>query len=84
MKKQHQKTLEAIFRRPVSAGIEYRDFVSLMLALGATVKEAEGSRQRVSLRGEIRVMHRPHPRSTMDKGAVSQVREWLESMGIKP
>jgi len=84
MKRQHQKTLEAIYRRPVSSGIEWRDFVALMTGLGATMNEAEGSRVRFVLNGESRVYHRPHPKSTMDKGAVNSTRIWLESMGVKP
>ena len=45
---------------------------------------APGSREAFTLREEIRVYHRPHPQSTMDKGAVNATRIWLESMGIKP
>lgn len=85
MKKQHQKTLEAIFRRPVSGTIEWRDFKALMVSLGAEIDDsAEGSREAFTLHGQVRVYHRPHPRTTMDKGAVNSTREWLDSMGIRP
>ncbi|EMI8354356.1 type II toxin-antitoxin system HicA family toxin [Enterobacter hormaechei] len=85
LRKQHQRTLEAIYRRPVSGTIEYKDFKALMLALGAELDEsAAGSREGFTLRGEPRVFHRPHPKSTMDKGAVSEARQWLERLGIKP
>ncbi|MEW7312683.1 type II toxin-antitoxin system HicA family toxin [Buttiauxella gaviniae] len=85
MKRQHQRTLEAIYRRPVAGSLEWRDFKALMISLGAEVDvSAAGSREAFTLREEVRVYHRPHPHSTMDKGAVNATRIWLESMGIKP
>jgi hypothetical protein len=35
MNKTHQKTLEAIFRKPVSANLEWRRIESLFTAVGA-------------------------------------------------
>ncbi|MBP2199247.1 type II toxin-antitoxin system HicA family toxin [Pantoea cypripedii] len=85
MKRQHKKTLEAIYRRPVTGTLEWRDFKALMIALGADVDDsAEGSRVAFTLQGQVRVYHRPHPETTMDKGAVNSTRVWLDSMGIKP
>jgi hypothetical protein len=50
---------------------------SLFKGLGAEISEAEGSRVRVFLFRESQVFHRPHPRPTMDKGAVESIRKWL-------
>lgn len=61
MKRKHQKTLEAIFSHPVSANIKWHDIESLLTALDAELTEREGSRVEVSLFGEVRVFHRPHP-----------------------
>jgi len=84
MKRKHQKTLELIFKRPVSGNIQWADIESLFLALGAEIYERAGSRIAVVLFDEIRVFHRPHPSPNTDKGAVSSIREWLENNGITP
>lgn len=82
MKRKHQKTLELIFARPVSANIKWRDIEALFLELGAEISEREGSRVEVFLFGEVRVFHRPHPRPDTDKGAVASVRQWLQIGGV--
>jgi hypothetical protein len=84
MKRKHRKTLELIFRRPVSGGIKWADIEAMFVALGAEVSEREGSRVAVVLFNEVRVFHRPHPSPDSDKGAVSSIRKWLESHGVIP
>ena len=84
MRKQHQRTLTAIFARPTSGNIAWRDIESLFRELGADISERAGSRVAVVLFGEVRVFHRPHPRPTTDKGAVASIRDWLEQHGVKP
>ena len=81
MKSKHRKTLEKIYSRPVSGNIRWNDIESLFKGLGAEISEAEGSRVRVFLFGEIRVFHRPHPSPATDKGAVESIRKWLEEHG---
>lgn len=84
MKRKHQKTLEAIFARPVSANIQWRDIEALFVELGAEISEREGSRVAVFLFNEVRVFHRPHPSPSTDKGAVASIRKWLEQHGVEP
>ncbi|HCC82278.1 MULTISPECIES: type II toxin-antitoxin system HicA family toxin [unclassified Methylophaga] len=84
MKKKHEITLKQIFSRPVSANIKWPDIEKLFVELGAEISEREGSRVEVFLFGQVRVFHRPHPRPDTDKGAVSSIREWLKSQGVKP
>lgn len=84
LKQRHQRTLEQIFKRPVSGSIRWRSIESLFVELGAEMEEREGSRVLVRLFGERRVFHRPHPAPTTDKGAVDAIRRWLESNGVKP
>ncbi len=84
VKRKHQKTLELIFARPVSANVRWRDIEALLIDLGADVSEREGLRIGVRLFGEIRVFHRPHSAPTTDKGAVASVRDWLNANGVKP
>jgi hypothetical protein len=84
MKRKHQRTLELIFSRPVSANVRWADIEALFRALGAEFDEREGSRVEVFLFGVVRVFHRPHPSPDTDKGAVAQIRKWLEENGVEP
>ncbi|MBA0168594.1 type II toxin-antitoxin system HicA family toxin [Pectobacterium sp. CFBP8739] len=84
MNKRHQRTLSDLFSRPVNSSIKWSDIESLFIALGAEIHEREGSRVAVSLKGEKKIFHRPHPRPTTDKGAVNSIRIWLESLGVRP
>lgn len=84
MKRKHQKTLELIYHRPISANIQWRDIEALLLELGGEISEREGSRVLVRLFGERRVFHRPHPSPNTDKGAVESVRRWLDDNGVRP
>jgi hypothetical protein len=84
MQAKHQRTLEAIYERPVRANIRWADIEALFRALEAEVSEGRGSRVRVSLNGRDLVAHRPHPRPDTNKGAVAAVRAFLESIGVRP
>jgi hypothetical protein len=77
-----KNTLEAIFRLPVQAGIQWKDIESVLVALGAEITEGNGSRVRVNLNGVRAVFHRPHPRKETDKGAVISVRKFLITAGV--
>ncbi|OUY08862.1 type II toxin-antitoxin system HicA family toxin [Acinetobacter populi] len=84
MKKQHQKTLEAIFKKPISGNIAWKDIESLFKGLGAEIEEREGSRIAVILFGQVKVFHRPHPQPTTDKGAIASIRAWLSLNDVTP
>jgi len=84
MKAKHRRTLDLIFKRPVSANVAWNDVEALFVELGATITQAEGSRVGVRLFDERRVFHRPHPSPHTDKGAVASVREWLKANGVTP
>jgi hypothetical protein len=84
MKRKHQKTLELIFSRPVSANIKWADVEAMLVDLGAEVSEREGARVGVFLFDQIRVFHRPHPSPNTDKGAVASMRKWLKENGVMP
>ena len=84
MKRKHEKTLELIYHRPISANIQWRDIEALFVELGAEIEEREGSRVLVRLFGERRVFHRPHPSPNTDKGAVESLRRWLDEHGVRP
>ena len=82
MNKRHRRTLRAIFAQPLSGTIKWRDVESLLSALGAVIGEGAGSRVRVLLNDRVAVFHRPHPSPDMDKGAVRDLRRFLQNAGI--
>lgn len=84
LRKRQKSTLDQIFKMPVPSGIKWSDIESLIKALGGEIKEGSGSRVRFLLNSSIARFHRPHPSPDTDKGAVVSLREWLESIGVKP
>ena len=83
MKRKHQRTLELIFSRPVSANVRWADIEALFRALGAEIDEREGSRVEVFFvrGGEGFPSSPPVP---VHGGAVAQIRKWLEENGVEP
>ncbi len=84
MNSKHEKTLSAIFQKPVQSNVVWKDCEKLLIALGAEIMEGEGSRIRIVLNGVKAVFHRPHPQKETDKGALSSLRKFLENAGIRP
>ena len=84
MNKRHRRTLNSIFAQPISGNIKWRDVEALLKNLGSTLSERAGSRVAVFLEGRVTFFHRPHPSPNMDKGAVRDLRKFLQSVGITP
>lgn len=85
MKRKHSKTLELLFAHPTSANIQWKSVAALLRELGAAMEEREGSRVKVKLFDEVRVIHRPHKCGpNLDKGAVAELRDWLAEHEVKP
>ena len=80
----HRKTLRAIFAKPTSPSIVFSNIESLIVALGGEVNEREGSRVKISLRGEQWRCHRPHPGKEAKRYQVEELRELLERVGVLP
>jgi len=80
----HKRTLEQIFARPTSGTIHWSDIEALLRNLGADLTEGSGSRVRIQLNGARATFHRPHPQPTTDKGAVADMRKFLEAAGVHP
>ena len=74
----------AIFRTPVQSNVVWKDCVKLLEALGTEISEGNGSRVRFALKGVRAVFHRPHPQKEIDKGALVDLRNFLENAGIAP
>ncbi len=80
----HRRTLAAVFRKPVSASIEWAAVESLLLAAGANLIEGRGSRVRFEKEGKVATFHRPHPTREAKRYQVTDARDFLERIGVKP
>ena len=83
MNNKHKKTLIAIFHDPVLVSIAWRDIENMLIAMGAEVGEAEGSRVTVELNNVVAVFHRPHPHKETDKSAIKSMRRFLKQAGVE-
>ena len=81
--KKHRQTLKAVFENPVRSNISWNNIEKMLVALGAELSEARGSRLKIALNGVRAVFHRPHPRKETDKGAVVSMRRFLTEADIK-
>ena len=84
MSARHRRTLEAVFRDPVSATIVWADVEKMLVHYGATIEEREGSAVGVVLNGHPAVFHRPHPQKEAKRYAIRQLRVLLTQAGLKP
>lgn len=84
MNAKHRKTLRAIFARPTSPSVVFADIEALVVALGGTITERDGSRVKIALRGEQWHCHRPHPGKEAKRYQVEEARELLGRVGVKP
>jgi hypothetical protein len=84
MNSKNRKTLEAVFSQPTKTNINWDDIKALLIAVGATVKEREGSRVRF-IKGDIGMsFHRPHPGKEAKPFQVEAARDFLLEMGVTP
>ena len=84
MNKRQSRTLNAIFAQPTSGNIKWRDVEALLRTLGAVISERSGSRVALRLNDRVALFYRAHPSPNMDKGAVRDLRRFLENAGITP
>jgi hypothetical protein len=83
MNSKHRKTLKEVFTDPVKSNIRWTDIQSLLVSLGASMKEGSGSRIGFTLNDVDIILHRPHPQKETDKGAVKSIRKFLINAGVK-
>ena len=84
MNAKHRKTLRAIFTKPTSPSIVFNEIEALLLALGGQVHDREGSRIKITIKGEQWRCHRPHPGKEAKRYQVEEIRELLERIGEQP
>jgi hypothetical protein len=84
MNAKQQKTPAMIFEKPTRSDISLQESVSLLLGIGAVMKEGNGSRVRFKCRDRSLHVHAPHPEKVMSKGTVEAVRGFLTDVGVTP
>jgi hypothetical protein len=80
----HRKTLRAVFTKPTSPSIVFNDIEALLVALGGQLNEREGSRVKITIKGEQWRCHRPHPGKEAKRYQVEEIRELLDRIGEQP
>lgn len=84
MSTRHRRTLEAVFRDPVSATIIWDDVERMLVHHGAVIRERSGSRIEVELSGLRSNFHRPHPQKEAKQYQIREVRALLTQADIEP
>ena len=84
MNSKHRKTLEAVFRDPISGTIAWADIEALLKAVGCETVEGRGSRVRFVKDAELENFHRPHPAKEAKRYQVEAARGFLIRLGVRP
>jgi hypothetical protein len=77
-----RRTLEALFRHPVSSNIAWSDALHLTERLG-TVRQEHNGRLLLEIGEQRHVFHQPHAKALTPE-EVAQLRKFLESAGVTP
>lgn len=84
MNAKQKKTLAMIFEKPTRSDISWQETVSLLLGIGAVMKEGKGSRVRFKCRDYSLHVHAPHPKNVISKSTVETMRGFLTDIGVAP
>ena len=84
MNSTQRKTLEKVLTDPVNGNIEWTRIESMLEAAGCKVIEGAGSSVTFEYLGRKMTVHRPHPGKEALRYRVLAVREFIETMGIRP
>ncbi|MFM2450648.1 MAG: hypothetical protein RIS44_3098 [Pseudomonadota bacterium] len=84
MNSAHRKILLAVFSDPVNGALEWRRIEALLVAVGCKVIEGSGSSVTFEKDGLRAYFHRPHPAKEALRYRVRDVRQFLQSIGVKP
>ena len=84
MNSKQKRTLNLVFKDPISSTLIWKDIESLLISVGAAVVEGNGSRVRFHKDEIIATFHRPHPKKEAKPYQVRGVRIFLTQIGVKP
>lgn len=82
MHSRHARTLDALYRQPTSASIEWAVIEALLLAVSCVLVEGNGSRVRFARDGMIETFHRPHPAKEAKCYQLRAARDYLIRLGV--
>lgn len=82
MNRRHRKILHALFAHPINANIAMKDVESVLRDLGAEINAAHSGKVHVVLNGHS--ANFSHPKHSLPKQEVMQVRKFIETCGIDP
>ena len=82
MNSTNRQTIQAIFSKPVPKHIHFKAIEALLVALGCTVIEGDGSRVRFVKGDAVLALHRPHPEKEAKPYQVRDVRAYLQMLGM--
>jgi hypothetical protein len=80
----HERTLSAMRRHPRPSNLRWADIESLLVHLGAMVREGRGSAISVTLNGITAYFHRPHPSDKARKWQIETALGLLDEAGADP
>jgi hypothetical protein len=84
MNVKQRKTLAMILEKPTRSDISWQETVSLLLGIGAVMKEGKRSRVRFKCRDYSLHVHAPHPIKVISKSTVETMRGGLTDIGVAP
>ena len=82
MNHHHRKILHSIFAHPVNANIAIKDVESVLRELGGEASNAHSGKLKISLNGHS--VNFSHPKHSLPKQEVMQLRKFIEQCGIDP
>ncbi|PKN65538.1 MAG: hypothetical protein CVU54_18760 [Deltaproteobacteria bacterium HGW-Deltaproteobacteria-12] len=83
MNTRQKKTLALIFEKPTRNGLRYDDLKSLLISVGANIREGRGSRVRFEWDAYSLHIHAPHPQKVLPKYSIELIRDFLVQIGVK-
>lgn len=82
MNHHHRKILEEIYNFPASGVVKWPDVESLLISLGAVVREGKGSGISFIHGSAVANFHRPHPGNDLKPYQVHDAKSFLAAIGV--
>lgn len=84
MNRKNSKTLAAIFAKPAPHALEWAHIEALLVSVGCTVVEGNGSRVKFIHGTTVASFHRPHPAKEAKIYQINDAKAFLSLIGITP
>jgi len=80
----HKQKIQKIFEHPISGNIDAKKVLSALEHFGAEVDLTKENHAKIHLNGKMFSMPMPHGEHTLSKDTVTDLRHFLEEVGITP